>query len=237
MNFPNTQIPITYEALMASIYETERVFKEKTEETERFLKEKSAESERIYNEKHAESERIYKEQLAESERIFNERLAKTDRYLSKKFAETDRLIKANSREIGGISKSNGEIAEEYFTNSFIKNLHFAGQEFDSLTSNLNKKITKINLQGEFDIVLYNCTSIAIIEVKYKAEKNDLEPLLLKPPVFKRLFPEYRNFKIYLGLAGLSMKKEVEMEAEKLGIAVIKQVGKTMIIHDEHLKVF
>ena len=192
---------------------------------------------RILNEKSAETDRVFKEKLAENERAFQEKLAENERLFKEKSAETDRLFKETHREIGGISKSNGEIAEEYFYNSFINRLHFAGQEYDSIASNLNKKIKNINLECEFDLVLYNCSSVAIIEVKYDAEKKHIARLLKKPQIFKQLFPEYANFDIYLGLAGLSIKKEAEIEAKEKGIAVIKQVGENMVVYDEGLRVF
>jgi hypothetical protein len=181
-----------------------------------------------------------KEQITEMERKIAEddrRREENERILNEKFAETERFFKETRREIAGITKSNGEIAEEYFANSFLKDLHFAGQEFDSLAANMNKKMKKINLQGEFDLVLFNCTSIAIIEVKYKAEKKHIEKLLNKPQIFKQLFPEYANFNIFLGLAGLSMKPEVESEAIEQGIAVVKQLGENMVVFDKHLKMF
>ena len=79
--------------------------------------------------------------------------------------------------------------------------------------------------------------MVIIEIKYKADSDDIETLLKKALTFKKLFPEYVNYELYLGLAGFSMNKKVEKEALKKGIAVIKQVGDTMVINDEHLKVF
>jgi hypothetical protein len=39
------------------------------------------------------------------------------------------------------------------------------------------------------------------------------------------------------LAGLHIDKSVEKEAIKQGVGIIKQVGKNMVIHDAHLKVF
>jgi hypothetical protein len=41
----------------------------------------------------------------------------------------------------------------------------------------------------------------------------------------------------LGLAGLTIEKEAETEAKKQGIAVLKQVGKRMVVYDKDLKVF
>ena len=153
------------------------------------------------------------------------------------FKETERFIKEISKQIGGISNSNGDVAEAYFINSFGRHPHFAGQDYDSFIPNLLKKDKKLNLQGEYDLVLYNCSSVAIIEIKYKAKKEDIEQIVKKADTFKKLFPEYKDYAIYLGLAGLSVEKAAEKEAIKQGVGIIKQVGKNMIINDAHLKVF
>jgi hypothetical protein len=150
-----------------------------------------------------------------------------------KFKETERFIKNLGKQIGGVSNSNGDVAESYFITGFENCLHFAGQDYDSLAPNLTKKDKKINLQGEYDLVLYNCTSIAIIEIKYKADKEDVEQVVKKADTFKKLFPEYKDYAIYLGLAGLHINKSVEKEAIKQGVGVIKQVGKNMVIQDAH----
>jgi hypothetical protein len=146
-------------------------------------------------------------------------------------------MKAMQKEMGGISNSNGEVAESYFVNSFTNNMYFAGQEYDEITPNLRKKIKKLNMQGEYDLVLYNCKSIVIIEIKYKAQKDNIEELLNKAPIFKQLFPQYSNYDLYLGLAALHIDSITEKESIKQGIAVIKQVGNTMVINDAHLKLF
>jgi len=146
-------------------------------------------------------------------------------------------MKAMQKELGGVSNSNGEVAESYFINSFTKSMYFAGQEYDEISHNLRKKIKKLNLHGEYDLVLYNCTSVVIIEIKYKADKDDVTGLLHKAPVFKQLFPQYSNYDIYLGLAALHIDAITEKESLKQGIAVIKQIGDSMVINDEYLKVF
>jgi len=175
--------------------------------------------------------------LEKTDRILSEKLDKTDRILSEKFAETDRMIKNLSKQLGGMGNSNGDMAEAYFINSFTKKMYFAGQNYDSISSNLSKKVRTLNLQDEYDLVLYNGTSVVIIEIKYKADSDDIESLLKKAHTFKKLFPEYVNYELYLGLAGFSMNKKVEKEALKKGIAVIKQVGDMMVINDENLRVF
>jgi len=155
----------------------------------------------------------------------------------KEWTDFHKSMKAMQKELGGVGNSNGAVAESYFVNSFTKSMQFAGQEYDSISPYLKKKVKSLNLQGEYDLVLYNCTSVVIIEVKYSAERKHVERLLKKMPIFKQLFPEYANFDFYLGLAALHFEGNTESEAIDHGIAVIKQVGDNMVINDEHLKVF
>jgi hypothetical protein len=144
---------------------------------------------------------------------------------------------AMHKEIGGISNSNGKIAESYFVNSFTNSMYFAGQEYDAIDHNLKRKIKKLKLQSEYDLVMYNCTSIVIIEIKYKADADDVAGLLKKVLYFKQLYPQYVNYDLYLGLAAFHFEENTEKESIDQGIAVIKQVGDSMVINDEHLKVF
>jgi len=85
--------------------------------------------------------------------------------------------------------------------------------------------------------MYNHAAVAIIEVKYKAHVNDIPVVLKKAETFRILFPNYKDFKIYLGLASMSFYPELEEECINQGIAVIKQIGDTVVINDKHLKVF
>ena len=116
-------------------------------------------------------------------------------------------------------------------------MQFAGQEYNGFDNRIRRKDKKLNLQGEYDLVLYNCTSVVIIEIKYKARKKDVQELLLKAPIFKQLFPQYANYGLYLGLAAFNFEENTEKESLDQGIAVIKQVGDNMVINDAHLKVF
>ena len=151
--------------------------------------------------------------------------------------ELKESVKAMQKEIGGIGLSNGEVAESYFRNSIENSMSFAGQKYNDIDHNLRRKRKVLKLQGEYDLVLYNCNSVVIIEIKYKARKEDVDDLLKKAPVFKQLYPQYANFDMYLGLAALHFEENSEKESIKQGIAVIKQVGDNMVINDEHLKIF
>jgi len=155
----------------------------------------------------------------------------------KSIKETDQIVKNLGKQIGGVSNSNGDVAEAYFINSFRHLPRFAGQDFQIMEDNVSKYSKILNLRGEYDLLLFNGTSVAIIEIKYKAKKEDVEQVINKVETFKALFPQYKNYAIYLGLAGLSIEKIAEKEAIKQGVGIIKQVGKNVVINDAHLKVF
>ena len=164
-------------------------------------------------------------------------MKENERERKKDWQELRESMKAMQKEVGGIGQSNGKVAESYFMNSFSKSMEFAGQKYDEIEQSRKKKIKSLNLQGEYDLLLYNCTSVVIIEIKYNAEKKHVGWLLKRAAVFKQLFPQYANFDIYLGLAALHFEEGTKEEAISNGIAIIKQVGENMVIYDEHLKVF
>ena len=215
----------TFETVWASLQETSKLQKE----NERLFKEQMAELRLSWK----EAEKARQEADAKAEKARQEADAKAEKLK----ADFWRSHKALQKELGGVSNSNGAVAESYFINSFSKSMSFAGQEYDAIDSNLKRKVKKLNLHAEYDLVLYNCNSIVIIEIKYKADKYNVETLLRKAPVFKQLFPQYVNYDFYLGLAALHFDSETEQESIKQGIAIIKQIGNSVVINDAHLKVF
>ena len=182
-------------------------------------------------------------EFQEIQRYLKELHAENDRYLKEKFAETDRQMKETDRRmkelqktLGGMANSHGSFAEEYFFNSFEDNeQNFFGEHFDEIEKNVKGRLK--NLKDEYDIVLYNGISVAIIEVKYKAHKGDVDKVLKKAETFRILFPDYKDFNIYLGLASMAFYPELEQECINQGIAIIKQVGDNVIINDTHLRAF
>ena len=113
--------------------------------------------------------------------------------------------------------------------------NFFGEKFDEIEKNV--KGIKKGFKDEYDILLINGKTIGIVEVKFKAHENDVPKVLRKAETFRINFPEYANHQVYLGLATMVFYPELEQECINQGIAVIKQVGDTVVINDAHLKVF
>jgi len=175
--------------------------------------------------------------LRETERILEKQFAETDRLMKESSANFDREMKELRQELGSIGNNNGELAEEYFFNTFRKDKTFANETFEKVLRNRMIKNGKWN--AEFDIVLINDKSVAIIEVKYRATTVNInvDKLISRIKPFKVLFPECENHNIYLGVAAMSFQKKFAQQLRNEGIVTIHQVGKKMVVYDKALKAF
>ena len=161
-----------------------------------------------------------------------EQFARTDAQM----ARTDEKLERIGIRLGNISDNNGATAEEYFFNSLEKKSELGGVKYDSVNRNVHA--VRFRLEDEYDIVMYNGDSIALIECKYKAHENDVRKLIDKKVYnFKQLFPYYQNHKIYLGIASFSFYPELEALAKENGIAILKQIGDVMEIEADNLKAY
>jgi septal ring factor EnvC (AmiA/AmiB activator) len=129
--------------------------------------------------------------------------AKTDAQLAK----TDERLKRTSQELSKAGINQGHVAEELIFYSLDKNKKLGKIKFKEIDLNVNARNKKV--QDEFDIVMYNGNSIALIEVKYKVHPKDLEKLkTTKITNFRSLFPDFADYKIYLGIGGMSIPKDL-----------------------------
>jgi hypothetical protein len=165
----------------------------------------------------------------------NEEAQRRNEEARKRNEEAEERLKKLEKLVGGIGANNGHYAEEFFQNALSKTLTFAGIKFDKMIRNL--KIQKKE-NCEFDIVLVNGDTIAIIEAKNRVHPNFVEELATqKLTQFRKLFPEYANYRIILGVAGLSFDDSVVEEANKFGVGMVRQDGKTVEINAESIKVY
>jgi len=163
-----------------------------------------------------------------SQKETDKKFKETDKILSEKFNETDKQFKDTDKkfkeifgELGGIGKSNGEIAEDFFATALEQNLQVANLKFDYIDFNLRRK--RKNTEAEYDIILYNRYKVLIIEVKYNFKMHHLRTFYEeRMKKFRKLFPEYSKYKVFGAVAGLSFDKNVIQEAKNYGFYVLKQ---------------
>jgi hypothetical protein len=196
------------------------------------------------NEKELSYEMVMK-MFAETDKQLKEKFAETDKRLGEKFAElaedrkeASKQIKELTKNIGGISNSNGDMAEEMIYNSLEKDKTFGGIKFDEIDRNIKLKFKKLKIDGEYDVVLQNGDTVAIIETKYKVREKDVSKLFGKQlNDFRQLFPMFKDYKIILGIGGMSFEDKVEDMAKEKGIGIIKIVGDKVEYHTENIKMY
>jgi len=183
-----------------------------------------------------ESSLRFEKELKKSRAEFDQQMKESRADYDKRSAESDRRMKKLEELTGSWANNHGFFAEEYFLNSFENNKrNFFGEKFDRIEDKV--KGIKNGYQDGYDILLINGKSIGIVEVKFKAHENDVPKILRKAETFRINFQEYKNHRVYLGLATMVFYPELEQECIKEGIAIVKQVGDTVVINDKHLKTF
>ncbi len=154
---------------------------------------------------------------------------------SKQIADQSKQIADQSKQIGGIDDNTGRHAEQFFQNVFAENKVFGGIEYDEIILNMAHK-ERDGERVEFDIVLENGKAVALIEVKNRIRSHFVQKLAEKRvKKFREYFPRYKDYDVYLGIAGFSLDKAVLEMARKYGVGIIRQVGKGIEMKEGRLK--
>ncbi|NOS87899.1 MAG: hypothetical protein HOP34_05050 [Methylococcaceae bacterium] len=143
---------------------------------------------------------------------------KTDEQMKR----TDEKLKRMGITLGNVTNNQGDVAEEFFFQSLIKDNRLGSIRFDDVVKNMEKHRGKI--QEEYDLVMTNGDALAVVEVKYKAHKNDLDKLDRKMRHFKQLFPIYQHYKQYGAIASFHINDEAKAEALRRGYFVLQRSG-------------
>jgi hypothetical protein len=172
---------------------------------------------------------------------FGTELEKTVAETSKNIDKMYKSICGVKEELGGISKSNGMVAEDYFFASLDESKTFGGVHFDIVTQDMKNAIKYKDgskLEGQYDVVMANDDAVCIIETKYRLREEDVFKLVDKQVhTFKILFPNYANYKIYLAVGGMTVEDEAMNTAKRLGIGVMTINGDAVVVYDKNLKVY
>jgi hypothetical protein len=150
--------------------------------------------------------------------------------------KTETQLKRTMEVLSNVGHNNGEFAEYYFYNALRETMTLGGIKYDFIEKNIHQRSKRV--QDEFDVVMYNGNSIALVECKYKAHTKDLTRLVQsKTQNFKALNPDYADYSIYCGLASFTFYPELEEQAKELGVAILKQVGDVMQVNADNLKAY
>ena len=168
-------------------------------------------------------------ELRKAQKETDEQMKKTDEQMKR----TDEKLDKVSKLVGSLANNQGDVAEEYFINSLFSKPEILGIKFDKVLPNLSTR--KDNTEDEYDIVLINGKSVAIVEVKYKVHENDIKKLDKKIKTFRELFPEYSHLKLYAGIAGFKVYHDAKEYAKEKGYFVLQRKGDVIETYAPNLK--
>ena len=160
-------------------------------------------------------------QRAEDRREQKER----DAHLDALMAESSRKLDKVAALVGNIGQNQGAAAEEFFFNSLQAKPVLGGVEYDEVIDNLKGYSGK--LRGEYDVVMVNGKSVALIEVKYVVHPDDITKTIKGIQNYRTFFPQHKDFDVYGAIAGFKVPNEVAEAAKQQGLMVLKRVGDVM----------
>ena len=145
--------------------------------------------------------------------------AQTEAKLNRTAEKIDRLAEM----YGGVSNSQGAVAEEFYYNSLKDKPVSIGMNFDSIYKNIAGN--RHGVEDEFDLVLVNRDNVFVLEIKYKAHPRDLARLLEKKlNNFNTLLPQYKDHTQRWGLAAFHLPDAVKHAALAQGIHLLQRKG-------------
>ena len=170
--------------------------------------------------------------LREAQMATDEQIKRTDEQIKRtdeQMKRTDEKLERIGITLGNVTRNQGDVAEEFFLQSLLKDNHLGSIRFDDVVKNMEKHRGQI--QEEYDLVMTNGDAIGIVEVKYKAHTNDLDKLDRKMKHFKKLFPIYQNYKQYGAIASFHINDDAKKEALRRGYFVLQRSGD--LVHTEN----
>jgi chromosome segregation ATPase len=223
-------------ALVASLAEAQKKTDEQMNHTDQQMKQTGEQLKRTGEQLkrteelirlNAISQKETKEQMKRADEQFkrtDEQLKRTDEQLKR----TDEKLERIGITVGNIGQNQGDVAEEFFLHSLMKDNRLGSIRFDDVVKNMEKHRGRIH--EEYDLVMTNGNAIGIVEVKYKAHIKDLDKLDRKMKHFKPLFPIYESFRQYGAIAAFHINEDAKQEALDRGYFVLQRSGD--LVHTE-----
>ena len=163
-----------------------------------------------------ETDRQLKE-LRESQQELNESQKKTDRQLQ----ETNRRF--NSQW--------GKLIESLVEGDLIKMLRKRNIAVEKTMTRVKPK-RREGIRYEFDILAVNGEEVVAVEVKTTLQPKDTDYFIKKLGVFRDIFPEYSDKRIYGAVAYLREDAHADTYSEKKGLFVIRATGDSASITND-----
>jgi len=166
--------------------------------------------------------------LMETRQLINE-VSESQKETDRQIKETEQIVKENSKQIGGLHRSFGELAEHMVAPGIAKRFNELGFKFDSIADG-NVKILdkKGETKTEIDLLLENGEYMIAVEVKSRPAAKDMEHHTRRLEILRDFRRKKNDSRKILGaIAGAIFGKAEKKAALDAGFYVLEQSGDTM----------
>jgi hypothetical protein len=154
------------------------------------------------------------------------------READERIKKTERIVKQNSRQMGGLHRSFGEMAEHLVAPGIVKRFNELLKYHFIETASKGQKILDGNgrILTEIDILLENGEYVIAVEVKARPEIEDIDHHIKRLQILRESRKRRKDERVILGaIAGAIFEDEVKEAVQKAGFYAIVQSGDTMKI--------
>ncbi len=167
------------------------------------------------------------EKLAESSRRADAEIEKFAKESKESSQRTDRKI----RQLAGVFDHQwGRFIEALVRPNALKLFQERGIKIKSTFQRVTGQLDGHNM--ELDVVLVNDSELVIIEVKSRLGVQEVRDFLENLAMVRPIFPQYKNYRLYGGVAGLEIVEEADKFAYRQGLFVIEVVGRGIAIKND-----
>lgn len=119
------------------------------------------------------------------------------------------------------------MVESLTKTSWLEQLQALGIEVTQTTEATESE--RKGFEQEWDVLLINGGVLVAVEVKSRLREGHLDRMVDKLEVFKKAFPQYKDYIIYGAVAALKYNSHLDKVAEKMGFFVFEPSGEIMKI--------
>ncbi len=152
----------------------------------------------------------------------------TDRKIRESSLETDRKMRETIRdlsgEVGKITDTLGRFAENMVAPAIVKLFNERGIPITDYAQRVHSETRKI----EYDVVAFNVDYVVVVSVKMTLRVSDVKEFIEERlPIFKEVFPRYKDMKVLGAVAGANIVEKSDVYAIKRGLYVLTQSGESI----------
>ena len=144
--------------------------------------------------------------------------------LGKSQEATDRQLKATDRRF---NSQWGKLIESLVEGDIVNKFSERGIKVQGTTQRLKKLFE--GKEYEFDIIAHNGDEIVVVEVKTTLDVDKVDHFIEKLKIFKNIYPEYADKKIYGAVAYLVADSASDKYSQNQKLFVIRATGNSSTI--------